>query len=70
MIEKYMDIAIKEAEKAYKRGDVPVGAVIIKDNKIIAKSYNKKQKKHISTRHAEIKKKKKRVEKQFSTLLI
>ena len=54
MIEKYMDIAIKEAEKAYKRGDVPVGAVIIKYNKIIAKSYNKKQKKHISTRHAEI----------------
>lgn len=54
MIEKYMKIAIKEAYKAYKNGDVPVGAVILKNNKIIAKSYNKRQKKNISTRHAEI----------------
>ena len=53
-MEKYMEIAIKQAEKAYKNGDVPVGAVIVKNNKIIAKGYNKKQKKHISTRHAEI----------------
>ncbi len=54
MKEKYMKIAYKEAQKAYKCGDVPVGAVIVKNDKIIAKSYNKKQKKHNATRHAEI----------------
>ena len=54
MIEKYMNIAIQEANKAFKHGDVPVGAIIVKNNKIISKAYNKKQKKHISTRHAEI----------------
>ena len=40
---KYMQIAIKEAKKAAKRGDVPVGAVIVYKNKIIAKAHNKKQ---------------------------
>lgn len=54
MMKKYMEIAIKEAKKAYKNGDVPVGAVIIKNNKVIAKAYNKKQKRKIATRHAEI----------------
>ena len=53
-MKKYMDIAIKEAKKALKQGDVPVGAVIVYNGKIIAKSYNKKQKKGIATRHAEI----------------
>lgn len=49
-----MKIALKEAKKAYKRGDVPVGAVIVKNNKIIAKGYNKKDKKNIATKHAEL----------------
>lgn len=53
-MEKYMKIALKEAEKAEKRGDVPIGAVIVKKNKIIAKGHNKKEIKNISTRHAEI----------------
>ena len=53
-MKKYMEIAIKEAEKALKQGDVPVGAVIVQNDKVIAKSYNKKQKKDIATRHAEI----------------
>ena len=53
-MEKYMKIALKEAEKAQKHGDIPVGAVIIKQNKIIAKGHNKKEKKQITTRHAEI----------------
>lgn len=51
---KYMEIAIKLAKKAYKNGDVPVGAVIVKDDKIIAKAYNKKEKNKIATQHAEI----------------
>ena len=54
-MEKYMKIALKEAEKALKKGDVPVGAVIIYKEKVIAKAYNKKQNKQIATLHAEIK---------------
>ena len=53
-MEKYMVIALKEAKKAEKYGDVPVGAVIVKNNKVIAKGHNKKEKKKIVTRHAEI----------------
>ena len=54
MNEKFMLEALKQAEIAYKKGEVPVGAVIVKNNKIIAKSYNKIEKKQDSTRHAEI----------------
>lgn len=54
MNEKYMKIAYKEALKAYKKGDVPVGAIIVKDNKIIARSYNKKEKNNNAIKHAEI----------------
>lgn len=51
---KYMQIAIKEAKKAAKRGDVPVGAVIVYKNKIIAKAHNKKQLRKNSIKHAEL----------------
>lgn len=51
---KYMDIAFKEAEKAYKRGEVPVGAVVVKNNKILAKAFNKKERTCCSIDHAEI----------------
>ena len=54
MNEKYMKIALKEAQKAYKKGEVPVGAVIIKDNKVIAKAYNQKENKQNAVMHAEI----------------
>lgn len=53
-MKEYMQIAYKEALKAYKKGDVPVGAVIIKNNKVIAKSYNKKEKNNNAILHAEI----------------
>ena len=51
---KYMQIAIKEAKKAAKRGDVPVGAVIVYKDKIIAKAHNKKQLRKNSLKHAEL----------------
>ena len=51
---KYMQIAIKEAKKAAKRGDVPVGAVIVYKNKIIAKAHNKNQLRRNSLKHAEL----------------
>ena len=41
--EKYMKEAIKEAIKAYKIEEVPVGAIIVKDGKIIARAHNKKE---------------------------
>ena len=50
----YMDIAIQEALKAYKKNEVPVGCVIVKNNKIIAKAHNLKEKKKTVTAHAEI----------------
>ena len=49
-----MKQAIKEAEKAYKKLEVPVGAIIVKDGKIIARAYNQKESKTDTTKHAEI----------------
>ena len=49
-----MKQALKEAEKAYKKLEVPVGAVIVKDGKIIAKARNKKEKGKCALYHAEI----------------
>ena len=46
--------ALKEAKKAYKKNEVPIGAVIVKNDKIIARAYNKKEKSNIATQHAEI----------------
>ena len=52
--EYYMKQALKEAEKAYKKLEVPVGAVIVKDGKIIARAHNQKETKTDTTKHAEI----------------
>lgn len=49
-----MKIAIKLAKKAAKIGEIPVGAVIVKSGKVIAKAYNKREKKQLATAHAEI----------------
>ena len=54
MYEYYMKIAIKEANKAFKINEVPVGAVIVKNKKIIAKAYNKREKTKNVINHAEI----------------
>ena len=43
MEEKFMKEALKEAKKAYNKLEVPVGAVIVKDGKIIARGYNQKE---------------------------
>ena len=50
----FMNIAIKEAKKSYKIDDVPVGAVIVKDDAVIAKAHNMKDKKCNAIMHAEI----------------
>ena len=51
---KYMWEAIKEAKKAFEHDEVPVGAVIVKDDVIIARGFNRKECDNIATRHAEI----------------
>ncbi len=51
---KYMKIALEEAEIASSKGEVPVGAVIVKDDKIIAKAHNLRQTKKSVLAHAEI----------------
>lgn len=50
----FMKKALKEAEKAYYKGEVPVGAVIVKDGKIISRGHNLKEIKKDTTKHAEI----------------
>ena len=52
--EKFMKEALKEAKKAYEKLEVPVGAVIVKDGKIIARGHNLKETKKDTTKHAEI----------------
>lgn len=54
MKEKYMKEALKEAKKAYEKEEIPIGVVIVKDDKIIARAYNLKEIKHDTTEHAEI----------------
>ena len=51
---KYMEIALKEARKSLKTNDVPVGAVIVEGDQIISKAHNTREKKHSIIGHAEI----------------
>lgn len=52
--EKYMKEALKEAKKAFEKEEIPVGVVIVKDDKIIARAHNLKELKKDTTQHAEI----------------
>ncbi len=54
MQEEFMREALKEAKKAYKKLEIPVGAVIVKNGEIIARAHNKKESKKDTTKHAEI----------------
>lgn len=52
--QKFMKEALKQAKKAYDKEEIPVGAVIVKNHKIIARAYNEKEDKLDTTKHAEI----------------
>lgn len=52
--EKFMKIALKEANKSFQLDEVPVGVVIVKDDKIIARGHNLRETKQDPTGHAEI----------------
>lgn len=53
-MEKFMKEALKEAKKAYEKEEVPIGAVIVKDNKIIARAHNLRETRKQAVAHAEI----------------
>ena len=52
--EYYMRLALKEAETAFNADEVPVGAVIVQDDTVIASAYNSKEAQNDPTAHAEV----------------
>lgn len=52
--EKYMQVALQQATKAFDNDEVPVGAIIVLNNTIIARAYNQVELLNDSTAHAEI----------------
>ena len=52
--EYYMQLALREAHKAYEQDEIPIGAVIIINQKVIARAYNMTEQLTDSTAHAEI----------------
>ena len=54
MNEKYMNEALILAKKAYDEGEIPVGAVVVYNNKIIGCGYNQKEKLNNPLKHAEL----------------
>ena len=52
--EQWMALAIKQAEKAQEMGEVPVGAVLVKDDTLVAKGHNQPISTHDASAHAEI----------------
>ena len=54
MANKFMKSALKCAQKALSEGEVPIGAVVVLDGKVIARGHNRRTKKQIATAHAEI----------------
>ena len=52
--EYFMSLALKEAEAAFNEGEVPVGAVLVMDNEVIASTHNRKEEHNDPTSHAEL----------------
>ena len=52
--EKYMRAAVREAKKAYALGEVPIGCVIVQNDRIIARGYNRRNTEGNTLAHAEL----------------
>lgn len=52
--EKYMKMALKQAQMAFDEGEIPVGAVVVHNDRVIAKAYNQVQRLNDPTAHAEM----------------
>ena len=51
---EFMELALIEAEKAYKEGEIPIGAVVVCDGVIVATAHNEKEQRKDPTAHAEV----------------
>ena len=54
MENEFVNVALTEAQKAKKRGEVPIGACVVKDGKVISRAHNMREKKQNAICHAEI----------------
>ncbi len=54
MKDKFMAAALRCAQKALEEGEVPIGAVVVSDGRIISRGHNRRTKKQLATAHAEI----------------
>lgn len=54
MADKFMKAALKCAKKGLEEGEVPIGAVVVLDGKIISRGRNRRTKKQLATAHAEV----------------
>ncbi|HAA34624.1 MAG TPA: tRNA adenosine(34) deaminase TadA [Firmicutes bacterium] len=52
--EYYMEAALELAQEAYVRGEVPIGAVLVRDGEILARNHNRREELKDATAHAEI----------------
>lgn len=52
--EQYMVLALKEAEKALNKQEVPIGAVIVRDGQVISRAHNLRETRQSATAHAEV----------------
>jgi tRNA(adenine34) deaminase len=52
--EQYMQLALKEAQRAFEEDEVPIGAIVVMNGRVIGKGYNQVEKLTDSTAHAEI----------------
>ncbi len=52
--EKFMQAAIKAAERGLKQGEVPIGAVVVYEDKVVARGYNRRAKLQLASAHAEM----------------
>lgn len=52
--DKFMLAALRQAKKGLREGEVPIGAVVVYQDKVVSKGYNRRLKKQLATAHAEI----------------
>jgi len=50
----YMGLALEEAQRAYDKKEVPIGAIIVRDNKVISAAHNLRETERNATAHAEV----------------
>ncbi len=52
--DRFMELAMREAEQAFQKGEVPVGAVVVFEDRVVGRGYNQTESLHDATAHAEM----------------